>query len=221
MPTIEKVREEIKRVFGKRQADVLVDFLDILDETVKVKDFNELKAIVSELATAQKELASAQKRTEQRVEELANAQKRTEEEIRNLVIGLSNVREEIGGLGNSIGYSFENEAYRMLPKVLRDRYGIELEERFVREEIGGKEINIFGRGKRGGKEVLIIGEVKLNLENKRADKIFRDLDEKVEVVRGEYKGVEILRVLVTHYASKGFLRMAEERGIIVVQSFEW
>ena len=33
--------------------------------------------------------------------------------------------------------------------------------------------------------------------------------------------IEIVRLLITHYATKGFLKKAEEKGIIVVQSFEW
>ena len=52
-------------------------FREEIAETVKRSDFEELKAVV-------KELAEAQKRTEQRVEELAEAQKRTEERLTRL-----------------------------------------------------------------------------------------------------------------------------------------
>jgi myosin heavy subunit len=65
---------------------------------VRREDFDELKAVVADLAAAQKrteervdrleaavlELAAAQKRTEQRVEELAAAQKRTEQRVEEL-----------------------------------------------------------------------------------------------------------------------------------------
>jgi len=245
----EKIREEIKKVFSKKQADVLLNFLNIVDETVKAKDFNELKAIVSELAKAQKELAEAQKRTEKRVEELAEAQKRTEqrveelaeaqkrteerieelaeaqkrteEEIKKLAISLSLTRGELGGLGRTLGYAFENEAYRMLPKILKEKYGIDVLERFVREEIGGKEINLLGKGRKDGKELIIVGEAKLRLEDRREEEIFKELEEKIDIVKKEFGEVEILTLLVTHYASKAFLKMAKERGIIVIQSFEW
>jgi DNA repair exonuclease SbcCD ATPase subunit len=52
-------------------------FKEEIAETVKRSDFEELKAVV-------RELAEAQKRTEQRVEELAEAQKRTEERLTRL-----------------------------------------------------------------------------------------------------------------------------------------
>ncbi|MDW7999071.1 MAG: hypothetical protein RMI30_06450, partial [Thermodesulfovibrio sp.] len=63
-----ELKEKIRKNFPMNQAKVLEEVVDLVDETVKVKDFNELKAIV-------KELAEAQKKTEQRVEELAIAQK--------------------------------------------------------------------------------------------------------------------------------------------------
>ena len=66
-------------------------FREEIAETVKRSDFEGLKAVVQELAEAQKrteqrveELAEAQKRTEQRVEELAEAQKRTEQRVEEL-----------------------------------------------------------------------------------------------------------------------------------------
>ena len=44
---------------------------------------------------------------------------------------------------------------------------------------------------------------------------------KVQAVREEYQTGEIIRVVVTHFATKGALKKAQEQGIIVVQSFEW
>lgn len=175
------------------------------------EDFSELKGIV-------RELAEAQKRTEIRVEELAEAQKRTEEEIRKLVIGLNNLRGEVGGLARSFGYAFENEVYRMLPMALKEKYGIELTERLIRTEIGDIEINIVGFGRRDGTEVVVVGEVKTRLERMQ---VFDELEEKVRVAKEEYSGKEIVKVLVTHFATKRILKVAEESGIIVVQSFEW
>lgn len=49
---------------------------------------------------------------------------------------------QVGGLSNSFGYAFENEAYRMLPRVLSEKYGIEIVEKFIRTELGGKEIKV-------------------------------------------------------------------------------
>ncbi|MCS7215836.1 MAG: hypothetical protein NZ826_06790, partial [Thermodesulfovibrio sp.] len=65
------LKDKIRRVFPKEQANVVEEVLSLFYENVKINDFNELKAIVKELAIAQKELAEAQKRTEKKVEELA------------------------------------------------------------------------------------------------------------------------------------------------------
>ena len=233
MPTSREIREKLQKVFDPAQAATLTEVIvDAYGELVKAGDFNELKGIVKELAEAQKrtegkieELAEAQKRTEQRVEELAEAQKRTEEEIRLLAKGLNDLRGEVGGLSRSVGYALENEAYRGLPKVLKENYGIELQERLIRAEIGGKEINLFGKAKREGRDVLIVGEVKLRLDDRRKrgrKDVFEELEEKVRAIREEEdREEEIVRVLITHYATQGFMREATDRSIIVVQSFEW
>jgi vacuolar-type H+-ATPase subunit E/Vma4 len=241
-------KEEIMKAFKKKQAEILLELVEMVDDVVKAKDFNELKEIVRELAEAQKnteqrvnELAEAQKRTEQRVNELAEAQKKTEEEIRALTQALNrtreelkeditNLRKEFGGFQRSMSYAFENEAFRMLPGVLKEKYGIEVTEKFIRKEVRGKEINVFGRGRMNGKDVLIIGEAKIRLEEKGMDreekekwieKTFDELEDKVRAVQEENRGIEIVRILITHFATSTFLEEARKRGVIVIQSFEW
>lgn len=69
----------------------------------------------------------------------------------------------------------------------------------------------------------MVGESKLRLDERRekAEDVFEELEEKVKAVKDEYGDILIVRVLITHYATKGFLKRAEEKGVIVVQSFEW
>lgn len=178
------------------------EIVKIVDERIREahvtkEDFSELKAIVRELA---------------------EAQRRTEEEIRRLAIGLNNLRGEVGGLARSFGYAFENEAYRMLPKILKERYGIELTKRLIRTEFDGVEINILGFGRRDGAEVVVVGEAKTRLERME---VLDELEDKVKVVKGQYKDKEVIRILVTHFATNRILKAAQEIGIIVIQSFEW
>jgi hypothetical protein len=85
------------------------------DFSVKKSDFDELKAIVRELADAQKrtevrveelattmgELAEAQKRTEVRIEELAEAQKRTEVRIEELAEAQKRTEHQVELLAGS------------------------------------------------------------------------------------------------------------------------
>ncbi|MGH7596837.1 MAG: hypothetical protein ACREOI_10825 [bacterium] len=218
-----KITPSIKREFVK-----IID-ARIREAHVTKEDFSELKGIVADLAAAQKrteltmeELAEAQKRTELTMEELAEAQKGTETTVNKLAESLHETRNELGGLSRSVGYAFENEAYRLLPEVLKRKYGIEITEKIIRSDIGGKEINILGRAEREGREVWIVGEAKLRLDERREKRnVFDELEDTVQAVISEYGQVEIVRVLVTHYAKKGFLDLAGAKGIIVVQSFEW
>ena len=183
---------------------------------------------VKELAEAQKrtearveELAEAQKRTEARVEELAEAQKQTEIEVKKLAIGLHEVRVELGGLSRSFSYAFENEAYRNLPKLLKEKYGYELVERIVRADIGGKEINFFAKALKDGKEYFIVGESKVRLESHWRKDAFEELEEKVKAVKAVYGDVNIVKLFVTHFAKGGVVEEAEKSGILIVQSYEW
>jgi len=190
-----------------------------------------LEISMKELAEAQKrteqrveELAEAQKRTEQRVEELAEAQKKTEIQIEKLTKSHIELRQEFGGFTKTMSYAFENEAYRNLPILLKNKYNIEVKEKFIRTEIGNKEINIFGRGKVDGKEIYIVGEAKLRVDEKRLKKelnIFKELNEKVKAIKEEYGDVEIIKIIVTHFAPMKFIEKAKEENIIVIQSFEW
>ena len=230
----------------------IVEIVDqrIREAHVTKEDFSELKDIVKDLAikvgslaevqqkteqkmeqlaeaqkkTEQKmeQLAEAQKKTEQKMEQLAEAQRKTEEEVRKLAIGLQMTREELGGVGRTLGYAFENEAYRMLPRFLKATYGIEIKERLIRTDIGGKEINFFGRAERDGKEVFIVGEAKTRLDDKKkVEEALEDLAKKIEAVKKEYGEVEIVSLLVTHFATRAILNLIREKGVMVIQSYEW
>ncbi len=235
---IEELPGEIKRPLVK----VLEIFREEIAESIKKSDFERFEKAteenflrvwksIEELTNAQKrteqrveELAEAQKRTEQKVEELAEAQKKTEIEVAKLAKGLHETRGELGGLSKSMSYAFENEAFRKLPAFLKERYGIEIIEKLIREDIGGREINIFGKARKNGKEVYIIGESKLRLDDRKDKKIkevFEELEEKAKAVKEEYGEVDLIKILITHYATKGFLKKAKDKDIIIVQSFEW
>jgi seryl-tRNA synthetase len=208
------------------------------EESVTKTEFNELKEIVRDLGQTVRELAEAQKRTEERVNELAEAQKRTEErvgtleqtvrelaeaqkrteeEIRKLTKGLQQMRSEVGGLSRSVSYALENEAYRYLPRFLKERHGIEVLDRIIRTYVDTKEVNIFGRVRKGGEEMYLVGEAVLKLDS--ASKL-KQVWDTVMVVKQKY-GVEVLPIIVTHFARPEVLEKAGKAGILVVQSFEW
>ncbi len=162
-------------------------------------------------------MAEAQERTEISINELVQAQKQTE----RVVTGIA---QELGGLSRSMSYSLENEAYRNLPALLQTRYGITLDEKIVRLDLDGEEINLFARGTRNGQPIYLVGESKLQLDERRnshrdAEAILNQLDKKAAVVQRRYPNVEIVQILLTHYARPAVLQQAEARGVIVIQSF--
>ncbi|WP_438318075.1 hypothetical protein ACP6EK_03725 [Candidatus Caldatribacterium sp. SIUC1] len=225
--TVEALTEAQKRT--EERIEALAEAQRRTEERV-----DKLTETVEALTEAQKRteerieaLAEAQRRTEERVdkltetvEALTEAQKRTEEEIRNLTAGLKRTREELGGLSRSFSYAFENEAYRMLPRVLQEKYGFRVTERFVRIDIGGVEVNFFGKGEREGKPVYFVGEAKIRLDDGK-ERVFQELEQKAKAVQKEYEATGIVKILVTHFATRGFLRKAAEKGVIVIQSYEW
>jgi len=179
---------------------------------------------IDSLTNKIEELAEAQKRTETRIdsltdkmEELAEAQKRTENTVEKLAKGLDATRTDLGGLSRSVSYSLENEAYRQLPPFLKERYNIDLTDRMVRLEMEGEEINIFAHGKRDGKDILIVGEAELKLSS--VGKL-RQLEKKVNLIKKHYPG-DCVPLFITHFARPAVLDAAREKGIVVVQSFEW
>jgi hypothetical protein len=86
-------------------------------------DFEELKAIV-------RDLAGAQKRTEERVEELAYAQKQTQDE---LVLFRRTFTIQIGGLGAHWGLQTEEAFRQAIEAILRE---VEFStERFLEHDV--------------------------------------------------------------------------------------
>jgi len=245
-----KILEKIDQVIGETVRRE--DFLELKNIVEKISNTLMVLAEVQKrteekveaLAEAQRRteerleaLAEAQRKTEERlnalsekVEALAEAQRRTEEELRKLVEehrktrdDLDKLRKDFGGFTTSLSYAFENEAYRRLPSFLKEKYGIEVIERFIRTCIKGEEINFFAKGKFNGKEVYIIGESKIRFEEKKKDfeKTLKQLKKKEKALKEEYGEVELVKLIVTHFATKEAIKLAKKEGIIVVQSFEW
>jgi hypothetical protein len=183
----------------------IVEIIDnrIREVHVTKEDFSELKAIVRDIGVKVGELTEAQKRTEITVEKLAK--------------GLDATRTELGGLSRSVSYSLENEAYRQLPFFLKEHYNIDVTDKMVRLEMEGEEINIFAHGRRDGKDILIVGETQLKLSS--VGKL-RQLEKKVSLIQRHYPG-DCIPLLITHFARPAVLDAAKEKGIVVVQSFEW
>ena len=228
-----RIFDELKETMEAKAAQKIAEIIGMLYEdlqnTVTKKEFNELKDIVGELAEAQKrteqrvnELAEAQKRTEQRINELAEAQKRTEEELRKLVQDHRETRRQLGGLAMVVGYTLENEAYKALPRLLKEDYNISVKDKLRRQYVKdnqGKyiEVNIVGKASKSGKEIVIVGEGKSQLSKNDIDR-FRN--KKLNRLEGVFK--EMFPLLVTHMTTNPDVEeYAKKKGITLYYSYDF
>ena len=217
---------------------------ELIDDRIREKhvtreDFTELKDIVKEIAKEQRELSIAQKETQKEIKELAMEQKRTEvrvgelaesqgklaESQKELVIAMKNTRRDLGGVTSTLGFMLENEAYRILPELLKDRYKIEVKERFLRRSIRSfgieaeGEVNIFSHGVQQdtGTKVTIIGEAKSQLGKDDIDDLLDTVAKLKEIDKDQGRFL----LVVTHYTKETVVEYAKEKGVEVIQSFEW
>ena len=180
-----------------------------------------LEKTVQELIEAQKKSEERITRLEKTVQELAEAQKKTEERLEQLIGEHKKTREQLGGLSHTVGYLLEDRAYRSLPRLLKEDFGIEVIGQLKRDYVEitpgtYEEVNILGKGKKEGKEIYIIGEAKTQLKKK-------DVDAFIKKVKKLEKGLygEKFLLLVTYQASPKVRKYLESKGIPVYYSYQF
>lgn len=227
---------------AQKRTDQRLDQVDIrLDRLAAAQERTELR--LNELAEAQKrtelrlnELAEAQKRTELRLTELAEAQLEMRRDLQqltkrldNLVVvveeltlGLKRTREEVGGLAMTIGYTLENAAYKALPQLLAQDYGLIVEGRLTRSYLRDRrdqpiEVNILGTARRNGDTVTIIGESKAQLSKNNVDRFRRKVLDAVA-----YQFGQVFPILITHMISEPDVEAyAKEQNIAIYYSYDF
>jgi DNA repair exonuclease SbcCD ATPase subunit len=228
-----RTEQEIEKIWGaikelteaqKRTEQEIEKIWDAIKELAQAQKRTEQR--LNELAEAQKrteqrveELAQAQKETERKIKELTEAQRKTEESLKKLIEDHSKTREKLEGLSDSFGYLLEDRAMKSLPKILKRKYNIKAVGNFVRDYfiINGEhvEVNIFGRVKKGNKEYILIGEAKSQVTKKAIDKFLKKCD---KISRRFSK--ETIRVFISYIFSPGIKEYAEEKGIVLIPSYE-
>ncbi|MCK4736734.1 MAG: hypothetical protein KAT65_30040 [Methanophagales archaeon] len=110
--------------------NTIVTIVDDRTKDIRVsrEDFNELRSIVTDLASAQRELAHAQAKTEERVgrledavERLAQAQARTEVRVEELAEAQRSTEEALKELAMQVGKLSDNHFRRGEVADLRTR----------------------------------------------------------------------------------------------------
>ncbi len=113
-----QIYDELSQTMDQRSARKLVNVMSSMYEelrnSVTKEEFVELKGTVQELA-------EAQKRTEQSLFQLATRQDLLSKRV-------DQANQQLGGLNMTVGYMFENEAYRYLPELLHRDWQIETME---------------------------------------------------------------------------------------------
>jgi chromosome segregation ATPase len=221
-----RTEQEIEKIWDaiKELAEAQKRTEQRLEELAEAQKRTEQR--LNELAEAQKrteqrleELAQAQKETEQKIKELTEAQRKTEETLKKLIEDHSKTREKLEGLSDSFGYLLEDRAMKSLPKILKRNYNIKAVGNFVRDYfiINGEhvEVNIFGRVKKGNKEYILIGEAKSQVTKKAIDKFLKKCD-KISKKFSE----ETIRVFISYIFPPGIKEYAEEKGIVLIPSYE-
>ncbi len=135
-----ETQQKLAQVFTPEQASILAEVIEqSYRDLVKIGDFNELKAIVKELAEQQKQtstevktlsqemksLAEQQKRTSAEVKELAEQQKRTSAEVRELAEQQKRTSVEVRELAEQ-----QKKAWIAIEALVK-------ESKKTRQELGG------------------------------------------------------------------------------------
>jgi len=173
MVTISKMREQLLEGFPEQQADLMARvFVSAHDELVTKAEFNELTAVVRELAVAQQrtelrveELAEAQHELAEAQHELADAQKQTEWAVRDLA-------KQVGGLSNALGGSLEDFACDLVPELLEKHWKMQVESSGPEELLIGRkhrEIDLVIRGTIADKPVMVVCEAKASVSLKEVE----------------------------------------------------
>ena len=136
---------------------------------VRRQDFDDLKAVVHELAEAQKRTEGQLERLEVVVHELAQAQKRTEQRVEELAQAQTEARKDVhahlSAIGARWGIQTEESFRKAIQAILSDFTDLRV-ERFTAYDAEGK---VFGRPDQVEIDVLIrdgqtiLGEIKSSM----------------------------------------------------------
>ncbi|MGH7598578.1 MAG: chordopoxvirus fusion protein, partial [bacterium] len=103
----------------------------------------------------------------------------------------------------TVGFVLENEAYRFLPALLKQEFGLEVQGKLMRKFVTDKkgeqiEVNIIGEAVRNGNHFVIIGESKSQLSKNKIAEFF---NKKLKRLEGVFAG-ELFPILITHMISQ-------------------
>ena len=215
--------KEIVREQGEN-LKILTQRVNQLTEDVRIltKRVDQLTERMDQLTERVDQLTERMDQLTQRVDQLTEDVRILASEMGKMKDEMGEIKKQVGGLSITVGYTLENEAYRYLPRLLKEDYGLELLEplirTFVKDQKGRDlEVNIFGRAQREGEELVILGEAKAQLSKKDIDRFLR---RKIKPLEGIFP--KTFLVLITHMISAPEVaEYARQKGIVLYYSYQF
>ena len=194
-----------------------------------------LEQAVQELTEAHKRAEARMTRMEERmdrmeatIQSLIEAQRETEAMLQRLIEALERTRQELErkiemvherteALSDTVGYTLEDRALWDLPRVLRERFDIEVEGELwrgyvtVRDRV--RQVNIMGYGRRNGERMLIIGEAKTRPSKREIERLV-----KLAQALSEQQQLPAFMLMVAYDFPPDIQEFLEEQGVHLIWS---
>lgn len=132
------------------------------------------------------------------------------------------LEDEPEDLTLTLRYILDNQAYKYLPQLLQERYGIIVQGRLIRDYITdtygeSQLVHVYGKALKDGKPVTIIGGCELKLSPKDLDMFFCTC---IERLQGIFPN--IVPLFITHMIwSSEVETLAQKRGCMLFYSYEF
>ena len=209
----ETLSEAMDPAAARKLAGILEAFYEDLKQTVTKTEFNELKAVVRDLADSVKCLEIA-------VTRLAEAQGRTEQRVGELAEAMGSLQKQVGGLSETVGGDIEDIAYIVLHDVLKRELGwdvMPLERSWQRWGVDVEEVDVFGQAMdpaRADVTIWVVGEAKHNLTLKQVQRF----EQLVTRARAHLTG-EVFAVCFCYRARPEVQTAVKKAGLRLVFSY--
>ncbi len=116
-------------------------------------------------------------------------------------------------------YNLGNSAYKALPSLLLQRYGIKVEDRLVRRYVTVKnkdiQVNVYGYAQKDGRRILILGECKVRPSKKEIERF-----ERYARLIGENESIDVYLLFVAHDCPPSIEKLLQDKGIAYFWSYE-
>ena len=174
---------------------------------------NELKALISSLAIAQKETNQQLKQTDEQIKKTDQQLKQTDKQLKQTDKQVNELGKQIGGLGRKFGIFTEGLALPSMQKLLHDRFHMEVISPSVRVSKNGKEakIDVLAYANSEINEVYVV-EVKSHLREEGIRQL-QDLLDHFRMLFPEHADKKVFGILAAVDMSK------EMRARVLMQGF--